>query len=99
MDAELDRAIAAGEVNVPAGAKGAQGVMQLAQRPGDATTSFVTGADVSRFARRSVPTTGAPAIGNGPVATAPAGAPPRNTGPVVRVVRGNAVSDSTAGGK
>jgi pilus assembly protein CpaB len=58
--AQLERAIASGEVNVPAGATKQQeeGILRQAMnRPVDSATSFVTGGDVSRFQRKSRPAT------------------------------------------
>jgi pilus assembly protein CpaB len=57
---QLERAIASGEVNVPAGATKQQeeGILRQAMnRPVDSATSFVTGGDVSRFQRKSRPAT------------------------------------------
>jgi pilus assembly protein CpaB len=94
--AELERAIASGAIDLPKGSdpKADQTMMlQVASRPIDSDTSFVTGADVSRFQRRSVPGTGseaAPAAGG-------SGLVPR--GPVVRVARGNDVTEVSIGGK
>ena len=114
--AELDRAIAAGEVNVPAGTDpNAQKnvLLQVASRPTDTNTSYVTGADVSRFQRRSVPaqgyTAGSAPSGN-PVSSAlgnlfsgifggRGGASGANAGPVVKVARGNNVTEVPVGGK
>ena len=59
--AELDRAIASGEVAVPEGAdpKAEKAMLAIvAARPVDNNTTFVTGGDVSRFQRRSIPRTG-----------------------------------------
>src|SRR3954451_13315858 len=56
--AELERAVAAGDVKVPASADPAQERQMLlaaANRPNDTNTTFTTGGDVSRFQRRSVP--------------------------------------------
>ncbi|MBA3668149.1 MAG: Flp pilus assembly protein CpaB [Sphingomonas sp.] len=56
--AELERAVASGEVKVPAGANPAQErqmLLTVANRPADGNTTFTTGGDVSRFQRRSVP--------------------------------------------
>jgi pilus assembly protein CpaB len=56
--AELERAVAAGDVKVPAGANPAQERQMLlaaANRPIDTDTTFSTGGDVSRFQRRTVP--------------------------------------------
>jgi pilus assembly protein CpaB len=87
---ELERAVAAGDVKVPANANPAQEkqmLLALANRPIDSNTTFSTGGDVSRFQRRTVParTSGA--------ASAPgAGAPAMPIGPVVRIARGNNVT-------
>jgi pilus assembly protein CpaB len=96
--AELERAVAAGDVKVPAGANPAQErqlLLAIANRPQDGNTTFSTGGDVSRFQRRSVPARpeeraalAAQAIAKGlgqALGTAPAG-------PVVRVARGNNVT-------
>ncbi|MCY7339289.1 MAG: Flp pilus assembly protein CpaB [Sphingomonas bacterium] len=56
--AELERAVAAGEVKVPAGTNPADErriLLAVANRPVDNNTTFTTGGDVSRFQRRSVP--------------------------------------------
>ena len=93
--AELERAVAAGEVKVPAGTNPAeerQMLLAVANRPIDSNTTFTTGGDVSRFQRRSVP---AKPVTAGP-AIAAAGAGPLGqtavTGPSVRVARGNIVT-------
>ena len=92
--AELERAIASGEVKVPEnGDPNAEKQMLLAvaSRPVDSDTTFVTGADVSRFQRRTAPRT-VPSGGSAPAA-ASAGAPANfvmapPAGPSVRVSRG-----------
>ena len=88
---DLERAVAAGDVKVPAGAspdQEKQMLMSMASRPIDGNTTFSTGGDVSRFQRRTVPAR--------PVtpAAAPGGAAPGalSAGPVVRIARGNDVS-------
>jgi pilus assembly protein CpaB len=56
--AELERAVAAGEVKVPEGTTPADErrmLLAIANRPIDSNTTFTTGGDVSRFQRRSVP--------------------------------------------
>src|SRR5207248_7188845 len=56
--AELERAVAAGDIKVPANANPAQEkqmLLALANRPVDGNTTFSTGGDVSRFQRRTVP--------------------------------------------
>jgi pilus assembly protein CpaB len=90
--AELERAVAAGDVKVPANANPAQEkqmLLALSDRPIDSNTTFTTGGDVSRFQRRTVParTASAP-TGNGPAA----GGAPVAIGPVVRIARGNDVT-------
>jgi pilus assembly protein CpaB len=94
--AELERAVASGEVKLPAGANPAEErklLLAVANRPQDNNTTFVTGGDVSRFQRTSVPqrTVQAPAAGgSGGGAAVPAG-------PVVRVARGNNVTVVSVG--
>jgi pilus assembly protein CpaB len=94
--AELERAVAAGDVKVPEGASPAQErqmLLAVANRPADNNTTYTTGGDVSRFQRRSVPALTAPAA---PAAGSAAGAPAAGVGvpagPVVRVARGNSVT-------
>src|SRR4051812_5927047 len=56
--AELERAVAAGDVKVPAGASPDQEkqiLTAMVNRPIDGNTTFATGGDVSRFQRRTVP--------------------------------------------
>ncbi len=89
--AELERAVASGEVKVPAGTNPAEErrmLLAVANRPADTNTTYVTGGDVSRFQRTSVPRATAPA------ANAAGGAAPAavSTGPSVRVARGNTVT-------
>jgi pilus assembly protein CpaB len=87
--AELERAVASGEVKMPNGTNPAEErktLLAVANRPMDNNTTFTTGGDVSRFQRRTVPgraSTGADAsnAANGGAA-----------GPVVRVARGNTVT-------
>jgi pilus assembly protein CpaB len=94
--AELERAVAAGDVKVPEGASPAQErqmLLAVANRPADSNTTYTTGGDVSRVQRRSVPALTAPAA---PAAGSAAGAPASGVGvpagPVVRVARGNSVT-------
>mgnify|MGYP002777737732 CR=1 FL=1 len=107
---ELEQAIASGAVRVPEGAdpKAEKAMLvQLATQPSSGNPSYATGADVSRFQRRTVPgrssggapnliagTTTAPAVAN----TFP-GAATVPVGPVVRVARGNNVTAVPVGGK
>jgi pilus assembly protein CpaB len=100
-NAELERAIAAGEVTVgdskdPKAER--QMLLQVASRPVDTDTTFVTGGDVSRFARRTVPTAPPPAASAAPAG----GSGPANifvAGPVVKIARGNAVTEVPVGGR
>jgi len=90
--ADLERAVAAGDVKIPANADPAQEkqmLLALSDRPNDSNTTFTTGGDVSRFQRRTVParTASAP-TGNGPTS----GGAPVAIGPVVRIARGNDVT-------
>jgi len=96
---DLERAVASGDIKVPAGANPAdekQMLLAMANRPLDNNTTFSTGGDVSRFQRRSVPAQQnggaqmAQAVkGLGQAIGAAAGVP---SGPVVRVARGNSVT-------
>lgn len=107
--AELDQAIASGNIKVPAGATRDQEQKFLASamnRPLDGKTTFVTGGDVSRFQRRTAPVAAPrPSYGN-PYAMMqprPAAAPARTVaaapaGPVVRVTRGKTTVAESVGG-
>ena len=89
---ELERAVAAGDIKVPANANPAeekQMLLALANRPIDSNTTFTTGGDVSRFQRRTVP---AKTASEAPAGAAPAGTPAMPVGPVVRIARGNNVT-------
>lgn len=106
---ELEEAIAAGSINVPTDAKAERALMEKAEGEGVASkNSFSTGADVSRFQRATIPgkATGAGPLGIAPPApNAPApggaypGAPVVVKGPVIRIARGNAVTEVPIGGK
>ena len=65
-------------------------LLAVASRPVDTDTTFVTGADVSRFQRRSVPRQ---AIAPGAAPSAPAysggAVDSQSYGPVVKVLRGS----------
>src|SRR6478609_2428234 len=85
---DLERAIAAG-ADMPANASKETEERMLRQavaRPEDGASSFVTGGDVSRFQRSTMPRTTPPAGGTD--SGAPAAAPAIPTGPTVRVTRG-----------
>ncbi|MCL6739949.1 Flp pilus assembly protein CpaB [Sphingomonas sp. RB56-2] len=98
--AELERAVASGEVKVPAGTNPVeerQMLLAVANRPADNNTTFVTGGDVSRFQRRSIPAKPSDSSGNATnnSANASGGAVAGTSvpvGPVVRVARGNSVT-------
>jgi pilus assembly protein CpaB len=103
-NAELERAIASGEVSVPEGddAKAdKQLLLAVASRPIDTDTSFVTGADVSRFQRRTVPAKPVDRFGGGaPTNSAfPGGNVPAARGPIVKIARGNSITEVPVGGK
>ncbi len=104
---ELEQAIASGAVSVGDGKdpKAEKAMLAAAAAmPQAGNSTYVVGADVSRFQRRTVPAmtdNSAPA----PAAAAPGGgmgiaaAPPRPAGPVVRIARGNNVTEVPVGGK
>lgn len=103
---ELEEAIASGAINVPNDPKAEKAMLvQLATTPQAGSSSLATGADVSRFQRSSVPgkpaveagANGMPALPQGQGGGFPGAA--AVTGPVVRVARGNNVTDVSVGGK
>ena len=73
-------------------------LLAVANRPIDSSTTFVTGGDVSRFQRRSVPAKptqmaqAMPGAGPAPGAAAPGVASAVPSGPSVRVARGNNIT-------
>jgi len=111
--ADLERAVAAGDVKVPAGVNPAeerQMLLAIVNRPNDSNPTFTTGGDVSRFQRRTVPAK--PRDKSEQIADAVSGfgkglasalgqspATPVVTGPVVRVSRGNEVTVVPVGGR
>lgn len=113
--AELERAIAAGDVKLPEGddpRSDKQLMIQIASRPIDTDTTFTTGADVSRYQRSTVPAkpsnmvgpqqlgAGAgPAPGPASAATPQGIGPSAMSGPVIRIARGNTITAVPAGGK
>ena len=99
--AELERAVAAGDVKVPANANPAQErqmLLAVANRPMDSNTTYTTGGDVSRFQRRTVParasdlTQAMSAFGKGAAFGAGQSGGQVASGPAVRVARGNDVT-------
>lgn len=98
--AELERAIASGDINIPSDATPEEEERILrtaAGRPIDSRSTFSTGGDVSRFQRRSVPTqntrgsrtTATPRV----TGRSTAGSAPVRRGPTVRVTRGKATTE------
>jgi pilus assembly protein CpaB len=92
--AELERAIASGEVKVPENGDPKaekQMLLAVASRPSDSDPTYVTGADVSRFQRRSAPRIAAPAQGGAAPTPSPAAnfLDARPAGPTVRITRGS----------
>lgn len=93
--AELEQALASGDINIPEGATVDQEraiMRQLAQRPSASKSSYATGGDVSRFQRSSMPE-------QMPLAVAAEQARTQKQvekimkGPVVRVSRGGNVTE------
>ena len=100
---ELERAIASGEIDVPETddpRAERKMLLAIASKPADSNTTVTVGADVSRFARSTVPGAG---VSAGPAQAAVGGAGPAPSyvpaGPVVRVARGNSVTVVPVGGK
>jgi pilus assembly protein CpaB len=109
-NAELERAIASGEVKVPEGndpKAEKKMLLQVASRPLDSDPTYVVGGDVSRFQRRTAPAR--PSSGNTagqPGNAGPTAIPSNLTGvaapvvvPTVRVTRGNTMTETPVGGK
>ncbi len=103
---DLERVVASGRVKVPNGATKAQEEALLKSamgRPVDKADSFVTGGDVSRFQRKTMPTAssingtapdpGRDAAGHAHPAAAPVAPGEVHHGPVVRVTRGKETVD------
>ncbi|MBA3676782.1 MAG: Flp pilus assembly protein CpaB [Sphingosinicella sp.] len=101
--AELERAIASGEIDIPEGADPKEErkmILSLASKPSDSGTTFTVGADVSRYQRGSVPVKPREQIlALGPPAQAGGYAPARPSGPVVRIARGNSVTEVPIGAR
>ncbi|WP_019515854.1 Flp pilus assembly protein CpaB [Sphingomonas sp. Mn802worker] len=113
---QLEEAIASGQISVGDGKNEKAILAQAASMPQSGAGSFMTGADISRFQRRTVPgktgngAGGAPSMavppyqgGAAPASPAamagPSGAPAAPSGPVVRIARGNNVTEVPVGGK
>lgn len=95
---ELEQAIASGDVSMPDDPKAEKAMLtRIASTPATGGGTMVTGADVSRFQRSTVP--GKPADTSGSGGAPGTGTfPGAGTGPVIRVARGNAVTDVALGG-
>lgn len=92
---ELERALASGDVKLPENATPEQEEKLLkaaVAQPSEGRTSFVTGGDVSRFARSKAPPA-APAAGQPQTSGVPV-----YRGPMIKVRRGSAVVDEPVGG-
>ncbi|QYU69189.1 Flp pilus assembly protein CpaB [Leptolyngbya sp. 15MV] len=101
---ELDQAIAAGEVKIPDNATPEQEEALLRRamaRPNDKGTTYVTGADVSRFQRGSMPSRTPANQDAAPATTTSAGGTRSvatfRSGPTVRVSRGKDVTEEQVG--
>ena len=103
---ELERALAAGDIVIPdnASPEEEERLLRTAMsRPDDSRSSYVTGGDVSRFQRTTIPPQTAPRapVMNGAPAAAPAPVrvdvtgPSRPTGPTVNVRRGQETTTVT----
>lgn len=101
---DLDHAIASGAIKVPAGASKDQEDQLLKEAEGTpvaSKSSFVTGGDVSRFQRTSMPLTrpvapAAPSFNPMMMRGGPGGMPSfRPAGPMVRVTRGKITSEQS----
>ncbi|HEY0412314.1 MAG TPA: Flp pilus assembly protein CpaB [Allosphingosinicella sp.] len=102
--AELEHAIASGEVTVPKTDDPKaehRMLLAIANRPIDTGTTYTVGADVSRFQRSTVPT--APRVPSPAFeprgAGSDGGQPSVPVGPVVRIARGNNVTVVPVGAK
>jgi len=101
---ELERAIASGDVTLPANATPEQEEALLREamdRPIDTKTTYVTGGDVSRFQRSSAPLQGGGGGGysapSAPAAPAYSGGGGYSPGPSVRVTRGKSTETVSVG--
>lgn len=97
---ELERAIAAGDIKVPDDATPEEEEKLLREamaRPIDQGSSFVTGGDVSRFQRSSMPATRPANNQPASMGVASAEVAPVRTGPAVRVTRGKATVEVPVG--
>ena len=104
-NSDLEQAIASGNVTMPEDPKAEKAMLtRIAASPSAGGGTMATGADVSRFQRSSVPGKVAQAGPQGaPGMVAPGGGFPGGgavrAGPLVHIVRGNAVTDVAVEGK
>lgn len=104
-DSELERAITSGDIKIPANATPEQEEKLLKaamKRPIDKGGSYVTGADVSRYERSTVPTKKqevAQSVSSAPSGGGSGSAAPVYTGPSVRVTRGKETTDTPVSAK
>jgi pilus assembly protein CpaB len=110
---QLEQALASGTVKIPAGASKEEEERLLAaaaHRPNETGSTFVTGGDVSRFQRRTMPATHQDNVRAMAAAYAPPAAPASRgpvrsgaatvtPGPVVRVTRGKVTVEEPVGGR
>jgi pilus assembly protein CpaB len=104
--AELERAIASGEVTVPEGddpKAERRMLLAISNKPIDTNTTFTVGADVSRYQRSTIPAKEsngpAPAAGGAAAGSGGVSVEVRPAGPVVRIARGNNVTVVPVGAK
>ena len=107
--AELERLVASGAVKVPDGASKEEEDRILTaamNKPDEGSSTFSTGGDVSRFARKNVPArtdmakqmiaaAAAASAGQGPSVASGSGLPTLSLGPTVRVTRGKETSNES----
>ena len=105
---ELEQAIASGDVSMPDDPKAERAMLtRIASAPSAGGGSMATGADVSRYQRRTVPGKAVDQSGgNGGVPMAPTSSTgaafpggSMATGPMIRVARGNTVTDVAVEGE
>jgi pilus assembly protein CpaB len=99
---ELEQAIASGAINVPEGTSAKaeqQMLLKVASQPQTGQSTYSTGGDVSRFARRTLPAAPVMMSSMSSYSRPSYGDKPVVEGPVVRVSRGNTVTETPVGGK
>jgi len=104
--ADLERAIASGEVQVPEGTEAERRMLAaMGSRPIEGSPTFTVGGDISRFQRRSLTplrTSQTPGFTPSPQPapqSGPSSQPARPVGPVIRVARGNTVTEVPVGAR